>query len=469
MEHAQTLFEKLWDLHRVADLGGGEELLYIDRVFLHERTGSIALRGLSAAGRRPRDPERVFCTMDHIVDTFPGRTDQTLMPSGREFIVATREAAAGAGIRLFDIGDPQQGIAHVVSPELGIALPGATVVCPDSHSCTLGGLGALAWGIGSTEAEHAIATSTLRVTRPDTLRVNCHGTLAQDVGAKDLILHLIARYGTNGAAGHAVEFAGEAVAQLPLEARLTLCNMAVEFSAFTGLVAVDETTIDYVRGRPHAPSGEQWAAAEAHWRTLHSDPGARFDRELDIDCSVLGPAVTWGTSPEQAGGIEDPLPDPAEEVDPARRTSQARALAYMDLKPGATLAGTPIDAAFIGSCTNSRLSDLRVAAAYLKGRQVAPGVTAVCVPGSTQVKLAAEAEGLDRIFTAAGFEWRESGCSMCFYAGGETFGERKRVMSTTNRNFEGRQGPGTRTHLASPLTVAASACAGYISAAGRTP
>jgi 3-isopropylmalate/(R)-2-methylmalate dehydratase large subunit len=461
----KTLFDKLWDIHHVADLGGGEHLIYIDRVFLHERTGSIALHGLADAGRSPRDNGRVFCTMDHIVDTLPGRGDDTLMPSGKDFILATREATREAGIHLFDVRDPQQGIVHVVAAETGIALPGITMVCPDTHSCTLGGLGALAWGIGSTEAEHAMATSTLRLRKPKTLRVTFDGALRPGVSAKDMILHLIARHGAGGAAGYALEFAGEAVHQLEVEARMTLCNMAVEFSAFSGIVGVDDKTLAYVGERPYAPRGTEREQAEAHWRALVSDAGAAFDREIRIDSADIAPTVTWGTSPEHAIAIDARVPDPGAEADAKRRDGMQKALTYMGLRPGQALEGLTIDAAFIGSCTNSRLSDLRAAAAYLRGKHIAPGIQAVCVPGSTQVKAAAEAEGLDRIFVEAGFSWREAGCSMCFYAGGETFGEGKRVISSTNRNFEGRQGPRVRTHLASPVTVAASAVRGAISAA----
>ena len=354
---------------------------------------------------------------------------------------------------------------HVVSPELGIALPGLTVVCPDSHSCTLGGLGALAWGIGSSDAEHAMVTGTLRVQRPKTMRVNFHGQPARGVSAKDMILHLISQHGANGGSGYALEFAGEAVRDMPVEARLTLCNMAVEFSAFTGLVAVDETTLAYVIGRPYAPRDEDLPAAMAHWRALNSDEGARFDRELDIECADIQPSVTWGTSPQHAIPLGSPVPAPDSETNPDRRAAMQRALDYMGLEAGQNLGELALDAAFIGSCTNARLSDLRLVADYLRGRRVAAGLKAVCVPGSSSVKRAAEAEGLHQVFLDAGFEWRESGCSMCLYAGGETFGPGARVISTTNRNFEGRQGPGTRTHLASPLTVVASAVAGRIARA----
>ncbi len=458
----RTIIDKLWAEHQVADLGDGTSLLYIDRVFLHERTGSVALKELAAAHRRVRNPEQVFCTMDHIVDTFPGRGDATRVPGGTAFITETRAAARAAGINLFDLGDDRQGIVHVVSPEQGIALPGVTLVCPDSHTCTLGGIGALAWGIGTTEAEHALATKTLVVRRPQSMRVRFEGTLAPGVTAKDMILKLIATHTAAGGVGYVIEFAGAAVRSLPVEARLTLCNMGVEFGAWTVIIAPDEAVFDYVRGRPYAPQGAALDQAIAHWRTLASDADARFDRELLVDCDTLAPQVTWGTSPQHAAGIDGIVPDPATESDAGRRQSMQRALAYMALTPGTPLAGLPIQAAFIGSCTNSRLSDLRAAAALLRGRQVAPGVRAICVPGSTQVRLAAEREGLHEVFLAAGFEWREAGCSMCFFAGGESFGLEERVVSSTNRNFENRQGPRTRTHLASPVTVAASAIAGRL-------
>lgn len=459
---AQTLFDKIWDAHTVADLGGGVHLIYIDRVFLHERTGSVALKSLEEAGRPIVHPEQAFCTMDHIVDTFPGRGDETSMPNGGEFIRTTRRAARAAGITLFDIGDEGQGIVHVISPEQGIAQPGLTIVCPDSHTCTQGALGALAWGIGSSEAEHALATKTLRVARPKNMRVRFEGQRQSGVTAKDFILHLIGRYTAAGGIGYAVEFAGEAVRAMDMEARMTLCNMAVEFSAFTGLIAPDETTLAYVEGRRYAPKGAHWETAMAYWDGLASDADAAFDAEIVIDAGQVAPMVTWGTSPQHAVPIDGQVPDPASEPDGNRRKAMEGALAYMDLTPGTPLAGLEIGAAFIGSCTNSRLSDLRRAAEILKGRKVADGVKAICVPGSTRVKKAAEAEGIDKIFTDAGFEWRESGCSMCFYAGGESFGYRQRVVTSTNRNFESRQGPETRSHLASPETVAASAVAGRI-------
>jgi 3-isopropylmalate/(R)-2-methylmalate dehydratase large subunit len=455
-----SLFDKIWAQHVVRELPGGAALVAIDRIFLHERTGSIALKSLAAAGRRVLDPRRVFCTMDHIVDTFPGRGDDTRMPGGRAFITETREAARAAGIHLFDVRDPDQGIVHVISPELGIVLPGATVVCPDSHTCTQGAMGAFAWGIGSTEAEHALATGTLRVNRPKTMRVRFEGRLGKGVTAKDLALALIGRHGSAGGNGCAVEFAGSAVRALEVEARLTLCNMATEFSAVTGLVAPDEKTFAYLEGRRFAPKGADWEAALASWRGLASDEDARFDREIVLEVDEFAPMVTWGTSPQHASPVSAAVPTP--ESSGTTPDAWERALAYMGLEPGQPLAGLKIDAAFIGSCTNSRISDLRRAAAILEGRKVARGVKAICVPGSMSVKRQAEAEGLDQVFRSAGFEWRESGCSMCFFAGGESFGRRERVISSTNRNFESRQGPETRTHLASPETVAASAVAGCI-------
>ncbi len=456
----RSLFDKVWAQHVVRDLGNGVSLVAIDRIFLHERTGSIALKSLRGSGRPVRDPSRVFCTMDHIVDTFPDRGDETRMPGGRAFIVETREAAREAGIHLFDVRDPDQGIVHVISPELGIVLPGATVVCPDSHTCTQGAMGALAWGIGSTEAEHALATGTLRVTRPKTMRIRFEGRLPEGVTAKDMSLAVISRHGAAGGNGFAVEYAGGAVEALEVEARLTLCNMATEFSAVTGLIAADDKTFAYLEGRRFAPTGDMWRRAVGHWRSLASDPAARFDREIEIDASRLEPMITWGTSPQHAVGITGRVPDFADSG--TSREAYDRALAYMDLRPGTELRSMAIGAAFIGSCTNSRISDLRRAAALLRGRRVAPGVRAICVPGSMTVKRQAEAEGLDRVFVEAGFEWRESGCSMCFFAGGESFGARERVVSSTNRNFESRQGPETRTHIASPETVAASAVAGHL-------
>lgn len=462
---ALALFEKIWRQHCIRQDGEGNAVIAIDRVFLHERTGSVALKSLAARDAPVLDPKRVFCTMDHIVDTFPGRGDDTMMPGGRQFILETRAAARAAGITLFDIQDPEQGIVHVVSAELGIALPGATVVCPDSHTCTQGALGALAWGIGSTDAEEALATGALRVRKPKSMRVRFDGRPAAGVTAKDLSLALIARYGSAGGNGCVVEYAGEAIESMDIESRLTLCNMTTEFSAVTGLIAPDAKTFEHLHGRRFAPGPQHWPAALQHWQSLQSDPEASFDLELEIDASSIAPMVSWGTNPAQATAVTGRVP--SFEESGTSLQAYERALAYMDLQPGVRLSSLKIDAAFIGSCTNSRLSDLRRAARVLQGRHVAPGVTAICVPGSTRVKRLAEEEGLDKVFQQAGFQWREAGCSMCFYAGGESFGRRERVISSTNRNFESRQGPQTRTHIASPETVAASAVTGYIADARR--
>ena len=449
-----SLFEKLWAAHAISETEGGATIVAIDRVFLHERTGAAALNAMAAAGRTVWDSARAFVAMDHIVDTLPGRGDQTLMPGGQAFITETRSAAKAAGIRVFDVNDPDQGIMHVVSPELGIVLPGLTLVAPDSHTCTQGAVGALAWGIGSTEAEHALATSTLRIKKPPSMRVRFEGRLAPGVTAKDMALALIAAHGSAGGQGFAVEFAGEAVRALPMEARMTLCNMATEFAAFSAVIAPDAVTLDWLKGRRFAPAGEMWNRAVAAWAELVSDADAVFDREIVMDASAIRPMVSWGTSPMQSVALDGVVPDEAPD----------KPLAYMGLERGQRLLGVPVTGAFIGSCTNSRISDLRRAAALVTGKRVADGVRAIVVPGSSAVKRAAEAEGLDKLFLDAGFEWRESGCSMCFFAGGESFGAGERVISSTNRNFESRQGKGTRTHIASPEVVAASALAGAIAA-----
>ena len=445
---SQTLFDTIWNTHLVAESGTGSSLIAIDRVFLHERTGAAALKRMAEMGRAVLDPARVFAVMDHIVDTRPGRGDGTLMPGGEAFISETRAACRAAGITLFDVNDRDQGIVHVISPELGVVLPGCTLVAPDSHTCTQGAFGAFAWGIGSSEAEHAMATGTLRLTKPKQMRVRFEGVLAPGVTAKDMALHLIAAHGAGGGKGHVIEFAGQAVGALDMEARMTLCNMATEFSAVGALIAPDAQTFAYLAGRRYAPASFD----DPYWRTLASDPDALFDVDIIIDSASIAPMVSWGTSPEHAVPVNGAVPQGPD-----------RAHQYIGLAPGQQLEGTPIDAAFIGSCTNSRLSDLRRAAAIVRGRRIAPGVRkALVVPGSMAVKRAAEAEGLDRVFIEAGFEWRMSGCSLCFYAGGEGFPDGARVMSSTNRNFEGRQGPGIRTHIASPETVAASALAGAI-------
>lgn len=450
---AQTIFDKLWQAHRIADAGDGADLVAIDRVMLHERTGGVALKSLAEAGRPVLAPERAFAIMDHIVSFRAGRgRDESRSPGGEAFITETRAMAKAAGLHLIDTDDAHQGIVHVVAPELGLAVPGSSIVCPDSHTCSLGALGALAWGVGSSEAEHALATGALRVEKPMQKRVWFNGRLGIGVTAKDAALHLIARHGVGGGARAAIEFAGSAVEAMDIEARLTLCNLAVEFAAFTAVIAPDDKVFAYLHGRPYAPDDTLWARAETSWRALHTDDGAVFDDEIEIDVSDIAPTVSWGTSPGEAVSVTGNVP----------ATARPAALSYMGLSAGTKLETLPIDGVFIGSCTNGRLSDLRAAGDILRGRRIAEGVRAICVPGSRSVLRAAEAEGLDKVFKQAGFEWGSPGCAMCFYAGGETFPPGARIVSSTNRNFEGRQGPGVRTHLASPATVAASAIAGRI-------
>lgn len=450
---AKTLFDKLWDAHCVLTQDDGVSLIAIDRVFLHERTGSVALESIINAGYSPRNPKAVFATMDHIVSNRPNRhQDDARTPGGDVFITATREAAKKTGINLIDVLDKDQGIVHVISPELGIAQPGLTLVCPDSHTCSQGALGALAWGIGSTDAEHAIVTGTMRVKKPPQMKITINGALDDGVTAKDLALHIIAKFGASGAKRCAVEYSGEAIENMSIEERLTLCNMAVEFAAFTAIIAPDETTRDYLEGRRYSPSGQDWDAATSYWSSLNTEEGAVFDYDYVVNAEDVRPTVTWGTSPAEATQIDGDVPEDA----------NPKALNYMGVNTKDKLSELNIGGAFIGSCTNSRISDLRSAAKLLEGRKVAEGVTAICVPGSMTVRREAEAEGLDEIFKAAGFEWGSAGCAFCFYAGGETFPPGTRVISSTNRNFEGRQGPGVRTHLASPIVVAASAIAGRI-------
>lgn len=463
MTHApRTAFAKMWDEHVIARCGDEADLLQIDRLVLHELSGSQVMRALAERGLQPASRGQVYTFIEHLISTRPGRgaTDSPSR-SGPVMIETTRRAARGWGLHFIDFDDPRQGIAHVAAPELGIVFPGATLVCCDSHTSTVGGVGALAWGIGASEAEHVLATQTLMQSRPRTMRVHFDGRPGDGVFAKDMILALIGRIGAQGGIGYATEYAGAAIRAMPVEGRLTVCNMSVEFSCKAGFVAADDTTIDYLAGREFSPTGAAWEAAVAHWRGLRSDEEAVFDREVSIDCGALQPQVTWGISPQQVVGIGDRVPDPASSPDAESRELAVKALAYMRIAPGTPLRGVPVDAAYIGSCTNARLSDLRAAAAVLRGRRVHPGLQAVCVPGSSAVKRAAEAEGLDRVFRDAGFEWLESACGWCANIGDERFADR-RVISTTNRNFEGRQGPRTRTHLASPATVAASAVAGCI-------
>jgi 3-isopropylmalate/(R)-2-methylmalate dehydratase large subunit len=428
-------------------------LIYMDRLVMHEMHAPHAFARLAAAEHSVRRPDLIFAALDHTVATRPGRTETT-NPAGADFIRATRARSQAAGVRVFDIGDPRQGISHVVAPELGMVLPGATHAVPDSHACTVGGIGALGFGCGTTELEHVLATQLMALQRPKQMRITLHGALPHGVYAKDVILHIIGRLGVAGGRGYMVEFAGETVRAMPIEARMTLCNMIIEMGARTGLVAPDEATFAWLAGRPMAPAGAEWDEAVATWRGLPTDDGAVFDLERDFDCARLAPQISWGTDPSQVIGIDEDIPD--------RGAADQRALEYMGLRAGTRLTGQPVQRVFIGSCTNARLDDLRVVARLVAGRKVAGSVQAMIVPGSSAVRAAAEAEGLDVIFQDAGFAWQESGCSMCAGANGDQAGRGERVVATSNRNFENRQGPGARTHLASPATAAAAALTGEI-------
>jgi 3-isopropylmalate/(R)-2-methylmalate dehydratase large subunit len=457
---AQTLFDKIWDAHLVARRADGRELIYIDRHVLHELHAPHAFKKLEAAQRAVRRPDLTFSVQDHTVSTQPGRDDTTNAQS-TPFLRAMRAGSARNGIKLFDIDDPEQGISHVVAPELGMVLPGATHAVPDSHACTVGGLGALAFGCGTSELEHILATQVIALKRPKRMRVRVEGRLGAHVTAKDVALRIIAELGIAGGRGHAVEYAGSAVRAMSIESRLTLCNLAIEMGARSGFVAPDESTFVWLAGRPWTPQGPQWETALAYWRTLASDDDAQFDRDVLLDCGDLEPQITWGTDPSQVVGVGGRVPEPAS-VKPGQEAAYRRALDYMGVTPGMPVAGLPVHRVFIGSCTNSRLPDLEAAAAVVRGRHVAAGVVAMVVPGSSTVKRQAEAAGLDSVFRAAGFFWGESGCSMCAGGNGDLGEAGERCVSTTNRNFEGRQGKGVRTHLVSPATAAAAAIAGRI-------
>jgi 3-isopropylmalate/(R)-2-methylmalate dehydratase large subunit len=456
----RTLFDKIWDFHLVGQRADGRDLLYIDRHVLHELHAHHGFTQLEKQQRPVRRPDLTFSVQDHTVATKPGRNDDT-NPSGTAFIKATREGSRKNGIRLFDIDDPEQGISHVVAPEVGIVLPGATHAVPDSHASTVGGVGALAFGCGTTEMTHILATQVMVLKRPKRMRARLDGRLGAHVSAKDVALRLIAELGVAGGRGYAVEYAGSAIAAMPIEQRMTLCNLNIEMGGRSGFVAPDEKTFAWLAGRPYTPKGAMWDRALDYWRTLATDDDAAFDREVVLDCNALEPQITWGTDPSQVVGISGRVPDPAA-IDANRREAAESAFAYMGLTPGTALAGLPIDRVFIGSCTNSRLPDLEVAAAVVRGRRVAQGVSAMVVPGSSSVKREAEAVGLDRVFRDAGFFWGESGCSMCAGGNGDRGAPGERCVSTTNRNFENRQGAKVRTHLASPATAAASAIAGRI-------
>ncbi len=458
MGEPRTLFDKVWDSHLVVEREDGQSLLWIDRHFVHEGShhafGKLAQRQLGVAR-----PDLTFGVADHYVPT-RDRDRPIADPAIREMVGRLERNTAAAGITLFGLGDDRQGIVHVAGPEQGLSLPGLSIVCGDSHTSTHGAYGALAFGIGASDVAHVLATQTLWQRRPKTLLVRVDGTLASGVTAKDLALSVIARLGADGGRGHAIEYAGTAVRALSMEGRLTLCNLSIESGARCGMVAPDETTFADLRGRPYAPAGAAWDAALAAWRQLPGDPGAAFDRVLDLDAAAIAPSVTWGTSPEDVLPIGAAVPDPASIADAGHAGHVREAIAYMGLQPGQPLEHIGVDRVFIGSCTNARIEDLRAAASVLAGRRaVIPGLVA---PGSSLVKRQAEAEGLDRIFVAAGLEWVESGCSMCVGMNGDLLAPGERCASTTNRNFKGRQGPGSRTHLMSPAMAAAAAVTGHL-------
>ena len=459
----RTLYDKIWDAHAVAE-DDGETLLYIDLHLLHEVTSPQAFAALAAAGRPVRRPARALALCDHNVPT----EGQAAGPSGvadeqaRAQIEMLAANTARFGIENFPMGDPRGGIVHVVGPEQGRSQPGMTIVCGDSHTSTHGAFGALAFGIGTSEVEHVLATQTIRQRRSRNMRVLVDGELAPHVHAKDLALHLLRTLGVDGATGHVIEYAGAAIRALSMEARMTLCNLSIEMGARAGLVAPDDISFAYLKGRPAAPAGGDWDAAVVRWRGLATDAGALFDREVQIDAADVGPMVSWGTNPSQVVGIGECIPDPAAMADGDDRATAERALAYMDLMPGAAIAGQRLDRVFIGSCTNSRIEDLRVVADIVRGRRVAPHIRAMVVPGSGLVKRQAEAEGVDVILRDAGFDWREPGCSMCVGMNADRLQPGERCAATSNRNFENRQGRGGRTHLMSPALAAASAVAGYI-------
>ncbi len=457
----KTLYDKLWDSHVVRSDPDGADLLYIDRHLIHEVTSPQAFEGLKLAGRRPWRSDSMLAVPDHNVPTTDRRRGVS-DPVARLQIETLDANCAALGVTEFHMSDDRQGIVHVIGPEQGATLPGMTVVCGDSHTSTHGAFGALAFGIGTSEVEHVMATQCLIQKKSRNMLISLDGQAGPGVTAKDIILTVIGEIGTAGGTGYAIEFGGEAIRALSMEGRMTVCNMAIEAGARAGLVAVDEVTIDYLRGRPYAPQGELWERAVAAWRELISDADARFDRVVRLDGAAIKPQVTWGTSPEMVAPVDACVPDPAAEPDLVKREGLERALAYMGLQPNMPITAIPLDRIFIGSCTNGRIEDLRAAAAVVKGRRVAGSLKqAMVVPGSGPVKRQAEAEGLDRIFIAAGFEWREPGCSMCLAMNADRLGAGEHCASTSNRNFEGRQGQGGRTHLVSPAMAAAAAIAGH--------
>ena len=458
---SKTLYDKIWEAHLVHEAPGESSVLYIDRHLVHEVTSPQAFEGLRTAGRKPRRPELALAVADHNVPT-KDRAKGIADPESREQIATLERNAREFGIEYLPMDDIRQGIVHIVGPEQGWTLPGLTIVCGDSHTSTHGAFGALAFGIGTSEVEHVLATQTLLTSKSKNMRVTVRGTLPLGITAKDMALAVIARIGTAGGTGHVIEYAGEAARALTMEGRMTLCNMTIEGGARAGLVAPDEVTFAYVAGKPRAPKAGAFESAVQYWKTLKSDDDAKFDIEITLDARDIVPMVTWGTSPEQALPVTERVPDPASFADENKREGAERALAYMDLKPGTPLTQVKVDRVFIGSCTNGRIEDLRAAAAIAKGKKVAAHVGAMVVPGSGLVKEQAEQEGLDQIFLDAGFEWREPGCSMCLAMNADKLAPGERCASTSNRNFEGRQGRGGRTHLMSPAMAAAAAIAGHL-------
>ncbi len=458
---AKTLFDKVWDAHVVERLQDGTCVLYIDRHLVHEVTSPQAFEGLRMAGRRVRRPDATIAVVDHNVPTTDRKSGIKEADSRLQVETLERNVAA-FGVPYIPLLDERQGIVHIIGPELGASLPGMTIVCGDSHTSTHGALGSLAFGIGTSEVEHVLATQTLLQKPAKNMKVAVEGTLPFGVTAKDIVLAIIGRIGTAGGTGHVIEYTGSAIRALDMAGRMTVCNMSIEGGARAGMIAPDETTFEYVRGRPMAPRGEALERAIAWWKTLPSDPGAHYDKVVEIDAATIAPMVTWGTSPEAVAPITGVVPDPSEIADEAKRAQVERMLEYMALRPGQKLAEVPVDMVFIGSCTNGRIEDMRAAAEVARGRRVAPGVRALVVPGSGIVKRQAEEEGLDRVLTEAGFEWREPGCSMCLGMNPDKLTPGQRCASTSNRNFEGRQGPGGRTHLLSPAMAAAAAVMGRL-------
>ena len=456
----KTLYEKVWDAHVLATPEGEAPIIYVDRHLVHEVTSPQAFSGLKVAGRALRAPEKTFATMDHNTSTQSASLD-ALSPMARTQVETLAQNCKDFGVRLYDIHSPKQGIVHVIGPELGITLPGTVIVCGDSHTATHGAFGALAFGIGTSEVEHVLATQTMRQLRAKTMKIEVRGHVSDGITAKDIVLAIIGKIGMDGGTGYVVEFCGEAIEALSMEGRMTVCNMAIEMGAKAGMVAPDQTTFDYLNGREFAPKGDDWEHAVAAWQLLKTDANAEFDATVVLEAADIAPQLTWGTNPGQVVAIDKPVPSPMDEANDAIRFSMEKALSYIGLTAGTQMTDVSINKVFIGSCTNSRIEDLRSAASHAKGRKVASGVTAIVVPGSGQVKAQAEAEGLDKIFVEAGFEWRLPGCSMCLAMNDDRLEPGDRCASTSNRNFEGRQGRGSRTHLVSPAMAAAAAIAGH--------